>query len=326
MSFTDPYADPPGSGSSSQPYMGQQPQFSPPDSFAIPMVPGNPYFRRRSTRRRRPRLGCLITFLILATLLLISYTTFAHSWSIFGPTAITVSAHPTLIINSQRYEKIDLPTIHIHTGTDANKIILQVISPGNVALPWNFGIDGFQQNSDSSIIIIDGDPVGGRTLDVTVPSDIDLKLHTNSANINVTGVTGQMTLIANDGTITLTHCNVNGTSLLNDNTGAITVTQSALNGQVTLSNNNGHITFNGSIGSPGTYDIENNQGSIDATLVQNASFHVNAKTNSGSITTDYPGTHLQNKEIHADVGNSPHALLSLNTNTGTITLHIQKGA
>lgn len=307
MSFTNPYTDPPG-------------------SFTVPMVPGNPYFRRRSTRRRGPRLGCLITFVVLAALLFISYTTFAHSWPIFGPTTITVSAHPTLIINSQRYEKIDLPTIHIHTGTDANKIILQVISPGNVPLPWNFGIDGFQQNSDSSIIIIDGDPVGGRTLDVTVPADTDLKLHTNSANINVTGVTGQMTLTANDGSITLTHCNVNGTSLLNDNTGAINVTQSALNGQITLSNNTGHITFIGSIGSPGTYDIENNDGSIDATLGQSASFHVNATTNSGSITTDYPGTHLQNKEIHADVGSSPHALLSLNTNSGTITLHKQQGA
>lgn len=307
MSFTNPYTDPPG-------------------SFTVPMVPGNPYFRRRSTRRRGPRLGCLITLVVLAALLFISYTTFAHSWPIFGPTTITVSAHPTLIINSQRYEKIDLPTIHIHTGTDANKIILQVISPGNITLPWNFGIDGFQQNSDSSIIIIDGDPVGGRTLDVTVPADTDLKLHTNSANINVTGVTGQMTLTANDGSITLTHCNVNGTSLLNDNTGAINVTQSALNGQITLSNNTGHITFIGSIGSPGTYDIENNDGSIDATLGQSASFHVNVTTNSGSITTDYPGIHLQNKEIHADVGTSPHALLSLNTNSGTITLHKQQGA
>ncbi|MFL5625723.1 MAG: hypothetical protein ACJ788_09040, partial [Ktedonobacteraceae bacterium] len=129
MSFRDPYVDPPG-------------------SFANPMIPGNPYFRRRPTRRRRSCLGCLVTLVILATLLLISYTTFARNWPIFGPTAITARAHPTLIINSQRYEKIDLPTIHIHAGTDANKIIFQVISPGNVALPWNFGIGGFQQNSD----------------------------------------------------------------------------------------------------------------------------------------------------------------------------------
>lgn len=328
MSFTDPSADSFGQGSSGQPYMGQQPQFSPPDSFAIPMVPGNPYFRQRqrSGRRRGPRLGCLISLVILAVLLLVSYNTFARNWLIFGPTTITVNTHATLVINSQRYEKIDLPTIHIHAGTDANKIIFQVISPGNVPLPWNFGIDGFQQNSDSSVIIVDGDPVGGRKLDVTVPPAINLKINTNSANIDVTSVTGQMTVISNDGTISFNHCYVQGTSLLNDNTGAITVTQSVLNGQVTLSNNNGPITFTSSIGTTGTYAIENNQGSIDATLPQNSSFHVNGKTNSGSITTDFPGMHVQGKEVHSDVGNPPRALLSLNTNDGTIALHKQKGA
>jgi Putative adhesin len=328
MSFTDPSADSFGQGSSGQPYMGQQPQFSPPDSFAIPMVPGNPYFRQRqrSGRRRGPRLGCLISLVILAVLLLVSYNTFARNWLIFGPTTITVNTHATLVINSQRYEKIDLPTIHIHAGTDANKIIFQVISPGNVPLPWNFGIDGFQQNSDSSVIIVDGDPVGGRKLDVTVPPAINLKINTNSANIDVTSVTGQMTVISNDGTISFNHCYVQGTSLLNDNTGAITVTQSVLNGQVTLSNNNGPITFTSSIGTTGTYAIENNQGSIDATLPQNSSFHVNGKTNSGSITTDFPGMHVQGKEVHSDVGNPPRALLSLNTNAGTIALHKQKGA
>lgn len=326
MSFTDPYGNPPGSGASGQPYMGQQPQFSPPDSFAIPMVPGNPYFRRRSNRRRGPRLGCLITLVIVIALLLVGYTTFAHNWPIFGPTTITVKAHPTLVINSQRYEKIDLPTINIYAGSAANKILLQVISPGNVPLPWNFGIDGFQQNSDSSVIIINGDPVGGRKLDVTVPPDVDLKVNTNSANINVSGITGQVTFIANTGAITLTHCNIQGTSLLNENTGAMTVTQSVLNGQVTLSSNNGPITLNSSIGPSGTYDIENNQGSIDATFPQDASFHVDATTNSGSITADYPGVHVQNKEVHADAGNPPRAHLSLNTNAGTITLHAQKGA
>ena len=307
MNFTDPYANAP-------------------NSFDIPMVPGNPSFRQRSNRRRRPRLGCLVTLVVVIALAYASYTTFAHNWPIFGPTTIPVKAHPTLVINSQRYEKIDLPTIHIHAGTTTNSILLQVISPGNVALPWNFGIGGFQQNSDSSLIILDGDPVGGRQLDVTVPADIDLKINTNSANIDVTGITGQMTLIANDGKITLTHCNIHGTSLLNSNTGAITVTQSTLNGQVTLSNNTGPITFDSSIGSTGTYDLENKQGSIEATLPSNASFHIHAITNSGSITTDYPGIHVQNKEVQADIGHPPHALFLLNTNDGAITFHMQKGA
>ena len=183
-----------------------------------------------------------------------------------------------------------------------------------------------QMNSDSSVIVLDGDPVSGRKLDVTVPPDTDLKISSNSANISVTGVTGQMALISNDGAITLTHCNVQGTSLLNDNTGAISVTQSTLNGQVTLSNNDGLITLNSAIGPTGTYALMNNQGAIDATLPQNAAFHVNATTNSGSITSDYAGVQVQNKQISADVGNPPRAVVSLSNNSGSIALHMQKGA
>ncbi len=105
MSYNDPYGYPPGSGDSGQPYMGQQPQFNSPDSFTVPMVPGSPYFHQRPNRRRGPRLGCLITLVIVIALLLISYTSFARNWPIFGPTTITVKAHPTLVINSQRYEQ-----------------------------------------------------------------------------------------------------------------------------------------------------------------------------------------------------------------------------
>jgi Putative adhesin len=302
-------------------YMGQSPQYN---SFEIPMVPGNPYLNRRSRRGCFPRLGCLITLAILIVLAIGSYTTFARSWPIFGPTTITVRTHPTLIINSERYEKIDLPTIRIHAGTDANKIVLRVMSPGNIDLPWNFGINDFQQNSDSSVIVLGGEPVWGRTLDVTVPADTDLKIYTNSANINVTDLTGQMTLTSNDGSITLTHCHIQGTSLLQNNTGAVTVTQSVLDGQTSLSNNGGPITFNSAIGVTGTYVFENNEGSIDVTLPQSDSFHVNAKTDSGSISTNYAGVQVQNNEVHANVGNDPQGVLSLNTNSGTITLH--KGA
>lgn len=326
MSYNDPFSNQYGSGSSGQPYMGQQPQYSPPDSFSIPLVPGNPYLRRRVNRRRGPRLGCLITLAVLIALAFASYSTFAHTWAIFGPTTITVSPHPTLIINSTRYEQVDLPTVYVHAGTDANKMIFANVGPGNIDFLWNFGIDGFQQNSDASVIVLNGDPVGGRRLDVTVPANTDLKINTNSANITVTSITGQVALTSNSGTITLTHCNVLGTSLLDDNSGAIKVTQSTLNGQITLNNNSGDITFDSAINPAGTYTMQDNQGAIDATLPQNAAFHVDATSINGSVTTDYPGLQVQNKGIHADIGNAPRATLLLNSSNGPIALHQQKGA
>ncbi len=346
MSFMDPNTNPPdpwsnGPAKGGQPafgdqssfggqpafggqssFGGQPPNYSPPDSFSIPPVQGIPSMRQIPQRRRGPRLGCLISLIVLVALLLASYATFAHTWGIFGPTTIAIKAHPTLVINSQHYAQVDLPTISIHAGTDDSKMIFQVMSPGNISLPWNFGIGGFQQSSDSSVIILNGDPVGGRKLDITVPADINLKVTTNSANINVTGITGQMTFISNAGAITLTNCHVTGTSLLSNNTGAVTVTQSSLDGQVTLNNNQGSISFDSSIGSTGTYAFVNIQGPIDATFPQNASFHIDAVTSSGSITSDYTGIRVQNKEIHADVGHPPHALLSLKSNSGSITLHM----
>ncbi len=346
MSFVDPSTNPPDPWSNGPPYGdqspfgsqpssgsqpafgdqssfgGQPPNYSPPDSFSIPPVHGNPSIRQMPQRRRGPRLGCLISLIVLVALLFASYATFAHTWGIFGPTTIAIQAHPTLVINSQQFSEVDLPTISIHAGTNNSKMIFQVISPGNVSLPWNFGIGGFQQSSDSSVIILNGDPVGGRKLDITVPADTDLKVTTNSANINVAGITGLMTFISNADAITLTSCHVTGTSLLSDNTGAVTVTQSTLDGQVTLNNNQGPITFDSSIGSTGTYAFVSIQGTIDATFPQNASFHIDAVTNSGSITSDYTGIQVQNKEIHADVGHPPHALLSLKTNAGSITLHM----
>ena len=328
MSFIDPGTNPPEPRANNPFYGGQQPYYNQPDSFAAPFIPpasGNPFTPQASYRRRGPRagrrLGCLISLVVLIALLFTAYAAFAHTWAIFGPTTISVKSHPTLVINSQQYAEVDLPTISIHAGTDTSKMIFQVISPGNVSLPWNFGIGGFQQYSDSSVIILNGDPVGGRKLDITVPADTDLKVTTNSANITVTGITGQMTFIANSGAITLTNCHVTGTSLLNDNTGGITVTQSILDGQVTLTNNQGSISFDSSFGSTGTYALVNNQGSIDVTFPQNATFHIDATTNSGSITSNNPRIQVQNKEIHVDVGHPPLALLSLKTNAGNITIH-----
>lgn len=323
MSFVDPGSNQPAPNG---PLFGGQPQYyGSPDSFSIPPVQSNPFARQTSNRGRSPlrgcRLGCLIPLIVLVALLFASYATFAHTWGIFGPTTIPVKGHPTLVINSQQYSEVDLPTISIHAGGDNSKMVFQIISPGNIALPWTFGIGGFQQSSDGSVTILNGDPVSGRKLDIAVPADTDLKVTTNSANINITGITGQMTFISNAGAITLTNCHVTGTSLLSDNTGAITVTQSALDGQVTLSNNQGPITFDSSIGSTGTYALVNIQGPIDATFPQNASFHIDAVTNSGSIASDYTGIQVQNKEIHTDVGQPPHALVSLKTNTGNITLH-----
>ncbi len=140
---------------------------------------------------------------------------------------------------------------------------------------------------------------------ITVPTTTDLQITTNAGSINVSGVTGKMSLISNAGTI-----------------GA---TQASLTGSSTFRTNAGSINFDGSIGATGTYDFETNAGSIDMTLPGTASFHLNASTNAGSITIGFPAVSVQHSgagsTANGDVGNTPGAILTLRTNAGSITLN-----
>jgi len=140
---------------------------------------------------------------------------------------------------------------------------------------------------------------------ITVPTTTDLQITTNAGSINVSGVTGKMSLISN--------------------AGAIGATQASLTDSSTFRTNAGSINFNGSIGATGTYDFETNAGSIDMTLPGMASFHLNASTNAGSITIGFPAVSVQHSgagsTANGDVGNTPGATLTLRTNAGSITLN-----
>src|SRR5258707_15352999 len=97
-------------------------------------------------------------------------------------------------------------------------------------------------------------------IDLMVPADTNLKSDTNSKNNEVDGVTGQMVLTSNSGSITVTNSTLSASFLLANNSGAINATQDTLSGPVTFSNNEGPITFNGSIDSSGVYQFQSNSG------------------------------------------------------------------
>jgi len=143
------------------------------------------------------------------------------------------------------------------------------------------------------------------TFDITVPNAIDLSLKSNTGSIDVNGVTGQMSL--------------------QSNTGSITAEQDTLTSSSTLSTDTGSVTFNGFIGQSGAYNFSTNTGSVNVTLPPDATFHLDAKTDTGSFNSDFavPGADKQGlgSEVHGDVGNSPNTNLTLTTNTGSIHLH-----
>jgi len=287
------------------------------------------YTGQAQYRRRGSCLRSLFVFIVIVALLGVGGTFIARNTILVGPTTISVSAHPTLVIDSQANNGStftrDTTSIHIHAANTGNKIVLQAMNPYGIPLSLSVPIP-YDRSSDGSTVIIDVDSLQSSRIDVTVPAATNLKSDTNSKNIEVDGVTGQMVLTSNSGSITVTNSTLSASSLLANNSGAINATQDTLSGPVTFNNNEGPITFNGSIDSSGIYQFQSNSGPIDVTLPRNASFHLDATVNSAnnaSITTDFPGLSVKNAAIHANVGSHPRAQVTFYSNGGSIKLHAQ---
>ena len=201
--------------------------------------------------------------------------------------------------------------IHVHAVNGSNSVTIQATkdaggffgNPNDIQVQYN-------QSGGNTIDVSTND--GGNifssssvNFDVTVPTNTDLQLQSNTGTIEVHDVTGTMDLESNTGTITA----------LNDN----------LTGSSTMRTNTGTVNFSGSI-SPGNYQFTTNTGSVDVALPRDSSFHVIAKTDTGSVSTDFPGLSVQHHNVGADlqgdVGTSPsQATVMLTTNTGSVDLH-----
>ncbi len=220
-----------------------------------------------------------------------------------------VSAHPQIVVIN------DTGSLHVNVGSASNQVTIQTTK-------W---IGGFGNATDNIQIRYDQNGASNtvnvtveRThvpnisdfshadFDLTVPATADLHLTTNTGEIWSTGVSGQM--------------------MLATNTGSITVRQGTFSGDSQITTNTGSVTFQGAIDPHGSYVFSTNTGSVNVTLPHNAAFHVEASTDTGSITSDFSGVIVTKidytrSEAHGDVGSAPRAMMTLTTNTGSISLH-----
>ncbi len=179
----------------------------------------------------------------------------------------------------------------------------------------SFGIApqiNYSQDGNTITVTVEGPE--SVNLDVAVPNNADLQVDTNSGDIDVTGVSGQMSLSSTTGTINATNDSLSGQSTLESNGGTINATNDSLSGQSKLSTTTGSITFKGSIDPHGTYLFGSTSGSVDVTLPDNSSFHVDATA--GSISSAFPEVNIQHPggsgaEAHGDVGSPPRATVTL---------------
>lgn len=267
-------------------------------------------------RRRSPWPWILlIVFLVLAIggigalFAAVGYNIFGYTTSVPEARNFTVSTTPTptVVITN------DVGSIHVQAGGTGSEVIIQATKYTWLGSNVNDVQVRYNQDSVTNTITVNVDRSTGFNFFtspkvdfvVTVPSNAALKLHADTGSIDVSGVSGQM--------------------LLTSNTGSVAARDGLLIGSSKLSSNTGSITFNGSIDKSGSYQFTTNTGSVNVTLPANSAFHVDATTNTGSITSGFPGVIVEHPNFtgavaHSDVGSSPQATVTMSTNTGSISL------
>lgn len=219
-----------------------------------------------------------------------------------------VAAHPTLVLRN------DIGAIHVRAARSGNEVAIQEARRASLWGNLNDVHVSYAQDRAANTITVNVDRQVQTTFftsvqvdfDITVPSVADLQLKTNTGDIDVSGVSGQIVLSSNTGTVTARDGTVSGQSALTTNTGS--------------------VTFNGALAPTGTYRFETNTGSVQVMLPRESSFHVDASTDTGSISTTFPGVIVQHAQVvgasvHSDVGSAPQATVTLRTNTGSISLN-----
>lgn len=229
---------------------------------------------------------------------------------------ISVVAHERVFLGNA-----DQIPIQYDPSSDGNTL---TISVGNEQP----GFDFFNFNS-------------GIDLDVTVPSQTALDIHTDSGNITSSGVNGQMSLTASSGDITtdggsgqitltassgdIKASNISGQMTLRADSGSITVSNASASGNSTFQADSGDISYSGSL-APGNYGFRADSGDINLTLPANSSFSVQATTDSGSISSDFSGVNVQQGNgsgalANGRVGSGPYAQITMQASSGDIHLH-----
>jgi hypothetical protein len=177
---------------------------------------------------------------------------------------------------------------------------------------------------------------------VRVPAHAGLTATLSTGTLEATGLSGPTTLNNTNGAIWAT--NLSGPIRLRTQSGSINLTN--VSGQVAISTQNGTITtsathlqsgssiraesgtinFHGSLARTGTYQFQNSNGAIGLTLPASSAFALTARTDGGSINSDFHSVRVtQNNgrtEAHGVVGSAALARLDIQTSGGSIDLHL----
>ncbi len=259
----------------------------------------------------------------------------------------SLSGHGSLVIHE------DSGSVHVHTG-NTSQVIVQATEyaygpGGNLN---NLHVQYAQQGNTLTVTASESWSFldlsnRGITLDITVPSSIDLAIQGSSGDVSVSGIDGKISTDIDSGNLSLDHVNgpldlktssggmtisneqgpvtahadsgdiridhAVGAMNLTTSSGGILLTDAQISGQDHFHTASGDIQFSGTFDPRGTYRMDTSSGGITLNLPANASFRLVASTGSGSVSNAFSAS---------AVGSTPRALLTLSTDSGDI--HVQK--
>jgi len=195
------------------------------------------------------------------------------------PRHFAVSATPTVVINN------DIGSIHVQSGGAGSAVTIQATKYAGPGSNVNDVQVSYTHNSAANTVTVNVDRTTNVTFfsslrvdfEVTVPNNAALELKTSTGGLDVSGVSGRMSV--------------------RSNTGSVDLRDGVLSPGSTLNSNTSSIRFNGSISQTGSYRFMTNTGSINVTLPASSVFHLDATTDTGSITSDFPGVYVQHPTV-----------------------------
>jgi DUF4097 and DUF4098 domain-containing protein YvlB len=268
---------------------------------------------------QRHRAGRIVIFVVIAAIilfLLIGGVVFVVR--LLNPTPVR-TVRETHIFNLAPDTQLTLIVmnndglVHVHAGaSNTMTVTTRKVGDSFGASPDDFKVH-YTQHGNTIIIQVNNDSIhlfdfsnsSQADLDVTVPARSDLQLETDSGDITANGIAGKMTLTSNSG--------------------SLQATEDALQSGSRLTTDSGSITMRGSIGVTGSYMFLSNSGTIDVTLPVDTSFQARLVSNSGGIINEFPIVNAQQpgsdkQTIIGDVGISPQAILTMQSDSGTLHL------
>lgn len=289
-------------------WSGYAPGTTPPWSWQ----PGQ-YPPRRPNRWLWIVLTFFLLFLLIAGGAIFLFATLGYNFAGYTSSAsetqhFTVTANPTLVLNN------DTGSIRVRAAGSGRQITIQATKHSRAASNPNDIKVNYLQNVEMNTVTVSVTRVNNSIFfnslsvdfDIAMPATATLQVKTNTGDIDVNGVSGQMVLTSNTGSIQARDATLSDSSELITNTGSVTLV--------------------GAISPSGTYSFQTNTGSVNVTLPGASVFRVDASTDTGSINTNFPGVVVVQRQFvgadaHGDVGGSPGATMRMSTNTGSINLN-----